>query len=51
MPPTQFVRDIRTITQKPPPLHVTSNELPQFDFGSQTYTFKNPPVQLVMSVW
>lgn len=40
MPPTQIVRDIRTITQKQLLPNVTSKWLPQFHFGLQAYTLQ-----------
>lgn len=40
MPPTQIVRDIRTITQKQLIPQVTNKWLPQFNFGLQAYTLQ-----------
>ena len=40
MPPTQIVRDIRTITQKQLLPKITSKWLPQFNFGLQAYTLQ-----------
>jgi len=40
MPPTQIVRDIRTITQKRLLPRVTDRWLPQFTFGLQAYTLR-----------
>jgi len=40
MPPTQIVRDIRTITQKQLLPRVTNKWLPQFNFGLAAYTLQ-----------
>jgi hypothetical protein len=40
MPPTQIVRDIRTITQKQLLPQVTDKWLPQFNFGIRAYTLQ-----------